>query len=55
MWRLGTPMQVSHDINPHDNHQGIPPHGSPFYFLIDTSSDFLVDENDDFLVEDTTP
>jgi len=46
-------MQLSSDINPWDAAVGVPPHGSPLTYLVDSALDFLVDDAGDYLVDMT--
>ena len=50
MWRVGSPMQISNDINPTDFSVGVPPIGSDLALLVDDLGDFLVDINDNKLI-----
>lgn len=52
MWRTGSPLQISNDINPitEDRIVGVPPAGLELSLLVDENNDFLIDENNDKLM-----
>ena len=49
MWRLGSPMQLSHDLNDDEHPIGVPPITSPVEYLIDEFGAFLLDASEDYL------
>jgi len=46
MWRIGSPLQISNDVNPSEYLVGVDPDRD---FLVDGLDAFLVDENNDKL------
>lgn len=59
MWRIGTPMKISHDIHPHhdpDRIIGVPPvwHDPSDFstYLVDDAGVYLFDDSGDFLVDE---
>ena len=55
MKRIGSPMQISADVNDLAPTPGVPPIGAPYAYLVDSAFHPLVDAAGDYLVETPTP